>query len=158
MEAALWSSAVCIRIGRAPDVNEVVIDSALVSRGHAELTRVPIASPSKGLLGACDAEARPIQWQLCDLGSANGSWVEGRRLRKGEARPLKAGEHVTFGPPSIDRPFAFIFRQAAAAETAAAVGAAGADGRAAASAFDAATAAIGPAAGGAAPGAARHNG
>jgi ABC-type multidrug transport system ATPase subunit/pSer/pThr/pTyr-binding forkhead associated (FHA) protein/actin-like ATPase involved in cell morphogenesis len=50
-----------LRIGRLPD-NDVVLDDLLVSRRHAEMTRTPAG------------------WQLTDLGSGNGTFVNGRRV------------------------------------------------------------------------------
>jgi pSer/pThr/pTyr-binding forkhead associated (FHA) protein len=50
----------CVRIGRLPD-NDVVLDDLLVSRHHAELHR------------CADS------WQLVDLASPNGTYVNGQR-------------------------------------------------------------------------------
>ena len=36
-------------------------------------------------------------WLLCDLGSSNGTFVNGRRLEVGERAPLAAGARVAFG-------------------------------------------------------------
>ena len=49
-----------LRIGRAPD-NDVVVDDMLVSRYHAELVRGPGGA-----------------WEVIDLGSHNGTFVDGR--------------------------------------------------------------------------------
>ena len=58
-----------VRIGRAPD-NDVVLDDLQVSRRHAELR--------------CDADGV----ELVDLGSHNGTWVNGRRVERARLEPL----------------------------------------------------------------------
>ncbi|MDD7930965.1 ATP-binding cassette domain-containing protein [Actinomycetospora straminea] len=58
-----------IRIGRETD-NDVVVHDLLVSRHHAEL----IADGAGG-------------WELVDLGSPNGTYVDGRRIRRVPLRP-----------------------------------------------------------------------
>ncbi|MEO3927786.1 FHA domain-containing protein [Micromonosporaceae bacterium B7E4] len=63
------------RIGRAPD-NTIVLDDLLVSRYHAELLRTPA-----GLT-------------LVDLGTRNGTFVNGRRVSTAELRP---GDLLSFG-------------------------------------------------------------
>jgi pSer/pThr/pTyr-binding forkhead associated (FHA) protein len=57
-----------LRIGRLPD-NDVVLDDLLVSRRHAELRRTPGG------------------WQLVDLNSGNGTFVNGRRVRSAAITP-----------------------------------------------------------------------
>lgn len=60
-----------IRVGRAPD-NDVVIDGpdcAMVSLNHVELTR--------------DGDT----WRVHDLGSTNGTWLNGERVTDAEAAP-----------------------------------------------------------------------
>ena len=57
-----------IRIGRAPD-NHVVLEDLLVSRHHAELRRTG------------------NQWELVDLGSANGTYVNGARIARAMIGP-----------------------------------------------------------------------
>ena len=64
-----------LRIGREPDC-DVVLDSPLVSRYHAELQRTP-----DGVL-------------LRDLGSANGTYVDGQRVQE---HRLQSGEQVYLG-------------------------------------------------------------
>ncbi|HEU0336370.1 MAG TPA: FHA domain-containing protein [Gaiellaceae bacterium] len=59
-----------VRIGRAPD-NDVVVGDLLVSRRHAELR----GSPSRG-------------YELVDLGSHNGTFVNGRRHQRAQLEPL----------------------------------------------------------------------
>ncbi|MGH3739003.1 MAG: ATP-binding cassette domain-containing protein, partial [Micromonosporaceae bacterium] len=63
------------RIGRAPD-NDIVLDDLQVSRYHAELRTTP-----QGL-------------RLVDLGTRNGSFVNGQRVGQAELRP---GDMVSFG-------------------------------------------------------------
>ncbi|MEM7244257.1 MAG: FHA domain-containing protein [Acidobacteriota bacterium] len=36
-------------------------------------------------------------WELRDLGSRNGTWVQGRRIAAGESVTLQQGDHVSFG-------------------------------------------------------------
>jgi pSer/pThr/pTyr-binding forkhead associated (FHA) protein len=57
-----------LRIGRLPD-NDVVLDDLLVSRRHAELRRTPVG------------------WQLVDLNSGNGTFVNGRQIRSATITP-----------------------------------------------------------------------
>jgi ABC transport system ATP-binding/permease protein len=61
-------SGECLRIGRLPD-NDVVLDDLLVSRRHAELHRVDGG------------------WQMRDLASANGTYVNGQRVSKAAVDP-----------------------------------------------------------------------
>jgi ABC-type multidrug transport system ATPase subunit len=65
-----------VRIGRAPD-NDLVVDDLLVSRYHAELRRTPD--------GQCE---------IADLGSHNGTYVNGRRV---SAHPLTDRDTVGVG-------------------------------------------------------------
>ncbi|HEX4929452.1 MAG TPA: FHA domain-containing protein, partial [Gaiellaceae bacterium] len=53
-----------VRIGRAPE-NDIVLDDLLVSRHHAELRRLPAGG-----------------YELNDLGSHNGTFVNGRRIEQ----------------------------------------------------------------------------
>jgi pSer/pThr/pTyr-binding forkhead associated (FHA) protein len=64
-----------VRIGRATD-NDVVVDDPHVSRYHAELRRE-------------DGE-----WRLCDLNTANGTKLDGRRVN---VEPLREDVHVEIG-------------------------------------------------------------
>jgi ABC-type multidrug transport system ATPase subunit/pSer/pThr/pTyr-binding forkhead associated (FHA) protein len=57
-----------VRIGRAED-NDVVVADLLVSRHHAELVR------------------RPGGWDIVDLGSPNGTFVDGARVRRAPITP-----------------------------------------------------------------------
>ena len=65
------------RIGRGDD-REIVIDHSAVSRDHALL------------------EEQGGQWLLQDLGSTNGLWWRGRRIRR---LRLRDGDRVRLGPP-----------------------------------------------------------
>ncbi len=69
-----------IRIGRMEGM-EIVIDNVSVSREQAE-----IRQEKRG-------------WSIRDLGSANGTFVNGERLTA--SRPLKAGDEISFGKFSL---------------------------------------------------------
>jgi ABC-type multidrug transport system ATPase subunit len=69
-----------IRIGRSPDC-QLHIPSPLVSKEHAEVTRRP-----DGRLA------------VRDLGSTNGTFVRGRRLRRGEVVVMDPTERLLVGP------------------------------------------------------------
>jgi pSer/pThr/pTyr-binding forkhead associated (FHA) protein len=69
-----------IRIGRVEGM-EIVIDNVSVSREQAE-----IRQEKRG-------------WSIRDLGSANGTFVNGERLTA--SRPLKAGDEISFGKFSL---------------------------------------------------------
>jgi ABC-type multidrug transport system ATPase subunit len=58
-----------VRIGRAED-NDVVVADLLVSRHHAELVRRPGGG-----------------WDIVDLGSPNGTFVDGARVRRAPVQP-----------------------------------------------------------------------
>ena len=62
-------------VGRSP-ICDLVLDERTVSRRHAELRR--------------DGDA----WVLLDLGSTNGTWVNGWRIREAE---VGAGDQVALG-------------------------------------------------------------
>jgi ABC-type multidrug transport system ATPase subunit len=64
-----------IRVGRAPD-NDVVVDELLVSRHHAELQRTATG------------------WELVDLASHNGTFVNGHRISRATVVP---GDIVAVG-------------------------------------------------------------
>ena len=67
------------RVGRASD-NDLVLDDALVSQFHATI-----------------AWTSPGAWEVRDLGSSNGTFVQGVRLPPGERRALGVGAVISFG-------------------------------------------------------------
>ncbi|MEA5442978.1 FHA domain-containing protein [Cyanobium gracile] len=69
-----------LSIGRDPASGLCLSQAQGVSRQHA-LVRV--------------SRTRPGQWLLCDLGSANGTYLEGARLR--DCRPLSDGDEIRLG-------------------------------------------------------------
>lgn len=69
-----------LSIGRDPASGLCLAEARGVSRHHA-LVRV--------------SRTRPGQWLLCDLGSANGTWLEGARLK--DCRPLSDGDEIRLG-------------------------------------------------------------
>jgi hypothetical protein len=83
-----------LTIGRDPASGLCLGQAEGVSRRHA-LVRV--------------SRTRPDQWLLCDLGSANGTWLEGARLR--DCRPLSDGDEIRLGT----RGPVLLFRAAAGA-------------------------------------------
>ena len=66
-----------IALGRQAD-NQVVLDDSHVSRHHARLVR------------------RPSGFEIEDLGSGNGTWVNGRRIS--QPTPLKPGDVIGLSP------------------------------------------------------------
>jgi adenylate cyclase len=66
-----------LTLGRAPS-NQLVINDAKVSRNHAEIRQI-----------------RSGCFQLWDLGSANGTWLNGRRVTM--PRELKNGDTIQIG-------------------------------------------------------------
>jgi pSer/pThr/pTyr-binding forkhead associated (FHA) protein len=77
-------------IGGAPD-NDLVLNDRTVSKHHARLTR------SSGA------------WKLIDLGSANGTYVDGQRLLTLELHSLQDGSSIRIGATHL------VLRLAAAA-------------------------------------------
>lgn len=74
-------------LGRDPSC-EIVLDSHLyadVSRRHAEITRVSSSQP----------QGVKIVWQICDLNSANGTYINGSRLYG--CQTLQAGDRLQLG-------------------------------------------------------------
>ncbi|MCP9900015.1 FHA domain-containing protein [Cyanobium sp. Cruz CV13-4-11] len=69
-----------LSIGRDPASDLCLSQAQGVSRHHA-LVRV--------------SRTRAGQWLLCDLGSANGTYLEGARLR--DCRPLSDGDEIRLG-------------------------------------------------------------
>lgn len=74
------------RIGRAHDV-DLRLDDTAVSRHHAELRRVPATSA-----------AEPGGHLLVDLGSTNGTLVDGRRV---ETAQLHDGDRIEIGSSTL---------------------------------------------------------
>ena len=71
------------RVGRASD-NDVVLEDARVSQFHASITWTS-----------------PGVWELRDLGSSNGTFLDGVRVQPGDRRALAANARVSFG---VDAP------------------------------------------------------
>ena len=69
-----------LQIGRDLSNEIRLANDAMVSRRHAELLRAPNGD-----------------YQIHDLGSSNGIFVNNERLAKGEARPLKENDEVRIG-------------------------------------------------------------
>ncbi|MFN0124100.1 MAG: FHA domain-containing protein, partial [Blastocatellia bacterium] len=79
MKAALTSGAAPTRIGRKRD-NTIIIDDGTVSSFHAAV--------------ALDARGQVV---LSDLGSSNGTSVNGVRLSQGDRAVIRAGDRLRFG-------------------------------------------------------------
>jgi pSer/pThr/pTyr-binding forkhead associated (FHA) protein len=77
VEGKLWESDAMLRAGRLSTL-EVVLDDASVSRRHAEL------------------RATAAGWRLRDLGSTNGTFLNGTRLGPGEW-PVRVHDIIRFG-------------------------------------------------------------
>src|SRR6202022_429959 len=77
MEGKTWDSDTILRAGRLATL-EIVLDDSSVSRRHAE-----VRATDKG-------------WRVRDLGSTNGTYLNGTRLGPGEW-PLKIHDLVRFG-------------------------------------------------------------
>ena len=71
-----------LRLGRLPD-NEIRLDDGKISRHHAELC----------------VEATGIT--LTDLGSSNGTFLEGNRLLPDQPTPLRSGQSFEAGPFTV---------------------------------------------------------
>jgi pSer/pThr/pTyr-binding forkhead associated (FHA) protein len=72
-----------IRIGRRPDL-ELSLPFSPLSGVHARLVRAT----------ASDSDPKAHHWLLEDLGSTNGTYVGGERLKPGVKRPLTAGTQI----------------------------------------------------------------
>jgi hypothetical protein len=68
-----------VNIGRS-DTCQIVVQDEQVSRQHAELRR------------------QGEQWVVRDMGSANGTFVNNRRLNPGESAMLRPGDRLRLGP------------------------------------------------------------
>ncbi len=66
-------------IGREDDCDIALGQDALVSRRHAVI------------------EFAQGEYCIRDLGSTNGTWVNGKPLARGERRPLLPGDRITIG-------------------------------------------------------------
>jgi len=73
-----------VTVGRAAGQADYVMDSParLTSRTHARICRNMISG----------------MWSIEDINSANGVWANGRRVKR---KPLREGDHISFGPPCI---------------------------------------------------------
>jgi RsiW-degrading membrane proteinase PrsW (M82 family) len=94
-----------VLIGRDPRC-QIVLDSLTyggVSRQHARVC-----------LTSNQTTGQPLCWQLCDLGSANGTYVNGQRLQG--CRTLQEGDRITLGQNGAQ--FIFEYRVAASSSTA----------------------------------------
>lgn len=76
-----------LTIGRAPDNDIVLSGEPTVSRHHAELT--------------CELAGTETSWSLRDLGSSNGTHVNGELLKAGETRPIGHGDIVAVGNATL---------------------------------------------------------
>lgn len=72
----LWLRSPLCRLGRAPD-NDIGFDNDSVSAHHAEVYHLPDGT-----------------FQLCDLDSTNGTWVNGKRVH---SQILNNGDVVELG-------------------------------------------------------------
>jgi FHA domain len=74
-------------LGRDPEVCQIVLEVmyGMVSRRHAEVRAVMATQESLGR-----------GWWLCDLGSSNGTFLNGLRLRG--CHLLQEGDRITLGP------------------------------------------------------------
>lgn len=81
--ARLAARGPTVRIGRAADNDVVLSNEPTISRHHAELRR------------ADDG------WAICDVGSHNGTHVNGRRLASGVAQPINDRDVVMVGGATL---------------------------------------------------------
>jgi putative nucleotidyltransferase with HDIG domain len=81
MEGKTWDSDTLLRAGRLTTL-EIVLDDSSVSRRHAE-----VRATDKG-------------WRVRDLGSTNGTFLNGNRLNPGEW-PVRPHDIIRFGNVSI---------------------------------------------------------
>jgi hypothetical protein len=68
-------------VGRAPG-SQLLISDRIVSNFHAEIRWT----------GTC--------WQVRDLGTKNGTWLDGQRLQHGETRAFRSEATLSFGDPA----------------------------------------------------------
>lgn len=76
-----WESTALLRAGRLENL-EIVLADASVSRRHAEI------------------RATDTGWELRDLGSTNGTFLNGKRLGAGE-QPLQVNDRIHFGKVNV---------------------------------------------------------
>jgi hypothetical protein len=69
-------------VGRGTEC-DIRLGDALASRRHFQLQQTPAG------------------WQITDLGSSNGTFLNGRRLRPGEATPVALGDRITLGRTTL---------------------------------------------------------
>lgn len=81
IEGKIWNSDQLLRVGRLATL-EIVLDDSSVSRRHAEI------------------RATPKGWRVRDLGSTNGTHLNGTRLSPGEW-PVRAHDIVRFGNVNV---------------------------------------------------------
>ena len=84
----LLSTTQTLTIGRDPQHCQIVLDSSsygAVSRRHAEV---------HPLSGSASEGGSPV-WQLCDLSSANGTYINGKRIQG--CRILQADDRIMLG-------------------------------------------------------------
>jgi pSer/pThr/pTyr-binding forkhead associated (FHA) protein len=72
-----------MRIGRNPH-NDIIVSDLGVSKHHAELRRAPSGS-----------------YSIIDLGSHNGTYVNGTRISQQEPRELQEGDLITIGHATL---------------------------------------------------------
>jgi len=82
VEGKVWESDQILRAGRLVTL-EIVLDDNSVSRRHAEV------------------RADDAGWYVKDLGSTNGTFLNGSRLDKEEQRPLKTRDVIQFGKVAV---------------------------------------------------------
>src|SRR5260370_40328418 len=81
MEGKTWDSDTILRAGRLATL-EIVLDDSSVSRRHAE-----VRATDKG-------------WRVRDLGSTNGTFLNGTRLNPGEW-PVRPHDIIRFGNVTV---------------------------------------------------------
>jgi hypothetical protein len=83
LDVALEPAMDVVRLGRAAD-NDVVISSSNVSRYHAQLRWVESG------------------WLAYDLGSTNGTWLDGQRLGVAQPRLISGGNQLRLGDYDLE--------------------------------------------------------
>jgi hypothetical protein len=80
-----------ISVGRAPN-NDVVVRHASISKLHAHL--VPTDADPEAI--------HPLAVTLMDVGSRNGTWINGVQVAADAPRAIQAGDRLTFGAISLE--------------------------------------------------------